>query len=121
MAGINKVIIVGNLGNNPQTNKTSSGLDVANLSVATSESWTDKTSGEKQEKTEWHRVAVFGNAAKYAKNYLVKGSKVYIEGSLETKKWEKDGQDRYTTEIKVAGYTGILQGLDKKPEDDIPF
>ena len=73
MAGINKVIIVGNLGNHPQTNKTLSGLDVANLSVATSESWTDKKTGEQQEKTEWHRVCVFGNAAKYAKNYLVKG------------------------------------------------
>tara|TARA_R110002012_G_C11186585_1_gene557809 strand:- start:77 stop:442 length:366 start_codon:yes stop_codon:yes gene_type:complete len=121
MAGINKVIIVGNLGNHPQTNKTLSGLDVANLSVATSESWTDKKTGEQQEKTEWHRVCVFGNAAKYAKNYLVKGSKVYVEGSLETSKWEKDGQERYTTEIKVAGYAGVLQGLDKKPEDDIPF
>lgn len=121
MASINKAIIVGNLGSNPQTNKTSSGLDVANLQVATSENWTDKQTGERKEKTEWHRVSVFGNAAKFAKNYLVKGSKVYVEGSLETNKWEKDGQDHYTTEIKVAGYAGVLQSLDKKPEDDIPF
>ena len=100
MAGINKVILVGNLGNDPEIRHTAAGVAVATLSVATSESWKDKTTGEKQEKTEWHRVVFFNRLAEIAGEYLKKGSKVYIEGSLRTNKWQdKEGNDRYTTEI----------------------
>lgn len=98
--GINKVILIGNLGNDPEVRYMPSGGAVANLSVATSESWKDKSTGEKQEKTEWHRVVLFGRLGEIAGEYLKKGSKVYIEGRLQTRKWQgQDGQDRYTTEI----------------------
>ena len=98
--GINKVILIGNLGADPETRAMPSGTQVANLRIATSESWRDKQSGEQQERTEWHRVALFGRLAEIAAEYLKKGSQVYIEGSLRTRKWQdKQGNDRYSTEI----------------------
>ena len=98
--GVNKVIIVGNLGQDPETKAMPSGMTVANLRIATSESWKDKTSGEMKEQTEWHSVAMFGRLAEIAGEYLRKGSQVYIEGRLRTRKWQdKSGNDRYTTEI----------------------
>ena len=98
--GINKVILIGNLGADPETRAMPSGTTVANLRVATSESWRDKQSGEQQERTEWHRVALFGRLAEIAGEYLRKGSQVYIEGSLRTRKWQdKQGNERYSTEI----------------------
>ena len=98
--GINKVILVGNLGADPETRAMPSGTTVANLRVATSESWRDKQTGEQQERTEWHRVALFGRLAEIAGEYLRKGSQVYIEGSLRTRKWQdKQGNERYSTEI----------------------
>jgi len=98
--GINKVILIGNLGADPETRAMPSGTTVANLRVATSESWRDKQSGEQQERTEWHRVALFGRLAEIASEYLKKGSQVYIEGSLRTRKWQdKQGNERYSTEI----------------------
>ena len=98
--GVNKVILIGNLGADPETRAMPSGASVANLRIATSESWRDKTSGEQQERTEWHRVALFGRLAEIASEYLRKGSQVYIEGSLRTRKWQdKQGQERYSTEI----------------------
>jgi single-strand DNA-binding protein len=98
--GINKVILIGNLGADPETRAMPSGTQVANLRVATSESWRDKQSGEQQERTEWHRVALFGRLAEIAGEYLRKGSQVYIEGSLRTRKWQdKQGNERYSTEI----------------------
>ncbi|BAO43333.1 single-stranded DNA-binding protein [Thiolapillus brandeum] len=98
--GINKVILIGNLGKDPETRYMPSGGAVTNITVATSETWKDKQSGEQQERTEWHRVVFFNRLAEIAGEYLKKGSKVYIEGSLRTRKWQgNDGQDRYTTEI----------------------
>jgi single-strand DNA-binding protein len=98
--GINKVILIGNLGADPETRAMPSGSSVANLRIATSESWRDKQTGEQQERTEWHRVAMFGRLAEIAAEYLKKGSQVYIEGSLRTRKWtDKQGQERYSTEI----------------------
>ncbi len=98
--GINKVILVGNLGNDPDVRYTASGAAVSNISLATSESWKDRESGEQQEKTEWHRVVFFGKLAEIVAEYLKKGSQVYVEGRLQTRKWQdKDGNDRYTTEI----------------------
>ena len=98
--GINKVIIVGNLGNDPEVRYSSNGAAIANLSVATSESWKDKNTGEMQEKTEWHRIVMFNRLGEIAGEYLRKGSKVYIEGKLQTRKWQdQSGQDKYTTEI----------------------
>ncbi len=98
--GINKVILVGNLGNDPEVRATTTGSRIANISIATSESWTDKNTGQKQERTEWHRVVFFNRMAEIVEQYLTKGSKVYVEGSLRTRKWQdQNGQDRYTTEI----------------------
>ena len=98
--GINKVILVGNLGRDPEMRYTPSGSAVANLALATSESWKDKQTGENQERTEWHRIVMFNRLAEIAGEYLKKGSKIYIEGKLQTRKWQdKEGQDRYTTEI----------------------
>ncbi len=115
MSGINKVILVGNIGAKPEVKYSSNGSAIANLSVATSETWNDKNSGEKQEKTEWHRVSLYGKLAEIAGQYLDRGSKVYVEGKLQTRKWQdKDGQDRYTTEIIVSGYGGTLQMLDRR-------
>jgi single-strand DNA-binding protein len=108
--GINKVIIVGNLGADPETRAMPSGTTVANLRIATSESWRDKQSGEQQERTEWHRVALFGRLGEIAAEYLKKGSQVYIEGSLRTRKWQdKQGNERYSTEI-VANEMQMLGG-----------
>jgi single-strand DNA-binding protein len=108
--GINKVILVGNLGGDPETRYMPSGSAVTNLRIATSESWKDKQSGEQQERTEWHRVAMFGRLAEIAAEYLRKGSQVYIEGSLRTRKWQdKDGTDRWTTE-NVANEMQMLGG-----------
>ncbi len=108
--GVNKVIIIGNLGADPETRAMPSGSSVANLRIATTESWRDKQSGEQQERTEWHRVALFGRLAEVAAEYLRKGSQVYIEGSLRTRKWQdKQGNERYTTEI-VANDMQMLGG-----------
>ena len=114
MAGsVNKVIVIGNLGADPEVRDLPSGQKVANLRVATSEQWTDRTSGEKRERTEWHTVSVFDqNAAQYAQNYLRKGNKVYIEGRVETRKWQnQSGADRYSTEIIINQIGGKLIGL----------
>ena len=111
--GVNKVILVGNLGQDPDVRFTPNGAAVANLSLATSEAWKDRNTGQEQEKTEWHRVVIFGKLAEIAQQYLRKGSKVYIEGKLQTRKWQaQDGQDRYTTEIVVDGFGGQMQMLD---------
>ncbi len=111
MAGINKVILIGNLGAKPEV-KYNKDKAITNLSIATSESWTDKSTGQKQERTEWHRVSLFGKTAEIAGKYLDKGSKVYIEGKLQTRKWQdKNGQDHYTTEVVVSGFNGTLQML----------
>lgn len=135
--GVNKVILVGNLGNDPEVKNTQNGGVIANVTVATSESWKDQQ-GNTQEKTEWHRVVMYRKTAEIARDYLRKGSKIYLEGSLQTRKWQdKNGQDRYTTEIIARDF----QMLDSKPdgqrserpaqqnhqqhepdfEDDIPF
>ena len=117
MAGINKVILVGNLGAKPEIKYASNGNAISNLSIATSESWTDKSTGQKQERTEWHRVSLFGKVAEIAGQYLDKGSKVYVEGKLQTRKWQdQNGQDRYTTEVVVSGFNGTLQMLDRRDD-----
>ena len=106
---VNKVTILGNLGRDPETHQFASGDKVTNLRVATSEKWKDRTTGEKRERTEWHSVQVFGPLAEVAQKYLRKGSKVYIEGKLETRKWQDQaGQDRYTTEVVLRGYGGTM-------------
>ena len=115
MAGsVNKVILVGNLGKDPETRSFQNGGKVVSFSIATSESWKDKSSGEKRDKTEWHNISVFNeNAANFAERYLKKGSKVYIEGQLETRKWQdKDGNDRYTTEVVIRPFKGELTSLE---------
>ena len=116
MAGsVNKVILVGNLGPDPEVRRLNSGDMVVNLRIATSETWRDKNSGERKEKTEWHQVVIFNdNLGKVAEQYLKKGMKVYIEGSLQTRKWEKDGVERYTTEIVLQKFRGELQMLDAR-------
>ncbi|MCF8045410.1 MAG: single-stranded DNA-binding protein [Desulfarculaceae bacterium] len=150
MAGINKVIIIGNLGRDPEIRYTQQGTAVVNLAVATSEQWTDKTSGERQEKTEWHRIVIFGRMAENCEKYLSKGRQVYVEGRLQTRSYEKEGQTHYMTEIvantvqflggKGGGETGGYpgggsssgpqgggfsgqpgQGGGQEPDDDIPF
>ena len=115
MAGsVNKVILVGNLGKDPEVRRMTSGEPVVNLSVATSETWKDKSSGERKEKTEWHTVKVFNEGlANVAERYLRKGSKVYIEGALQTRKWQdQSGADRYSTEIVLQGFNSVLTMLD---------
>jgi len=146
--GINKVILVGNLGNDPDIRYTAGGAAVANISLATTDSWRDKESGEKQERTEWHRVVFFGRLAEIVGEYLRKGSQVYVEGRLQTRKWQdKTGNDRYTTEIvandmqMLGGRGSSMPGNDQAPapmadsktdsrpatadndfvDDDIPF
>jgi single-strand DNA-binding protein len=116
MAGsVNKVILVGNLGADPEVRRTQDGRPIVNLRVATSESWRDKSTGERKEKTEWHRVVIFSEGlAKIAEQYLKKGSKVYLEGALQTRKWQdKDGQDRYSTEVVLQGFNSALTMLDR--------
>ncbi len=116
MAGsVNKVILIGNLGADPEVRRTQDGRPIVNLRVATSETWRDKTTGERREKTEWHRVVIFSEGlAKVAEQYLKKGSKVYLEGALQTRKWQdKDGQDRYSTEVVLQGFNSQLTMLDR--------
>lgn len=113
---LNKVQIIGNLGADPEIRNMQNGDLVANLNVATTESWKDKNTGERKSKTEWHRVVIFGKLAEIAKNYLQKGSKVYLEGKLQTRSWEQDGQTKYTTEIVLQGFGGNMAMLDSKPE-----
>lgn len=134
MSSLNKVMVIGNLGSEPETRFTPSGKAVANLSVATAETWTDKSSGEQKERTEWHRIVAFGRTAEVVGEYLRKGSKVYIEGKLQTSKWQdRDGNDRYTTEI-VTDRMVMLNGRTARPasrpsekppadefDDDLPF
>ena len=117
MAGsVNKVILVGNLGKDPEVRRMTSGDAVVNLSIATSESWRDKSSGERKEKTEWHRVVIFNkNLAEVAEKYLRKGAKVYVEGQLQTRKWtDKDGAEKYSTEVVLQNFRGELTMLDGK-------
>ena len=143
-SGINKVILVGNLGQDPEVKYTAGGAAVTTLSLATSESWKDKDTGSDQEKTEWHRVVLWRRLAEIAGEYLKKGSKVYIEGQLQTRKWEQDGQTRYTTEVvgrdmqfldsrgssssDSSSYDDIHQDMNSQhlpdsgiTDDDIPF
>jgi single-strand DNA-binding protein len=134
MRGINKVILVGTLGQDPELKKTNSGTAVCQLSVATNEKWKDKNTGEQKESTEWHRVVLWQRLAEIAAQYLTKGSQVYIEGKLQTRKWQdKEGQDRYTTEIvgselQMLGGKGQQQAPEQQapqqqsmPDDDVPF
>jgi single-strand DNA-binding protein len=117
MAGsVNKCILVGNLGKDPEIRRTQDGRPIVNLSIATSESWRDKATGERKEKTEWHRVTVWNEGlAKVAEQYLKKGAKVYIEGQLQTRKWvDKDGVEKYSTEIVLQGFGGSLVMLDSR-------
>ncbi|SHM92961.1 single-stranded DNA-binding protein [Pseudomonas fulva] len=113
--GVNKVILVGTCGQDPETRYLPSGNAVTNLSLATSEQWTDKQTGQRVEKTEWHRVSLFGKVAEIAGEYLRKGSQVYIEGKLQTREWEKDGVKRYTTEI-IVDMQGTMQLLGGRPD-----
>ncbi|TNE42231.1 MAG: single-stranded DNA-binding protein [Alphaproteobacteria bacterium] len=117
MAGsVNKVILVGNLGADPEVRHTQDGRPIVNLRLATSESWRDRSTGERKERTEWHRVVIFSEGlAKIAEQYLRKGSKVYIEGQLQTRKWQdQSGQDRYSTEVVLSGFNGTLTMLDSR-------
>lgn len=119
MAGsINRVFLIGNLGADPEIRRTQDGRPIANLRIATSESWRDKSTGERKEKTEWHTVVIFSEPlCKVAEQYLRKGSKVYIEGGLQTRKWQdKDGKDRYSTEVVLQGFNCALTMLDGKSE-----
>ncbi|MDB5815513.1 MAG: single-stranded DNA-binding protein [Rhodocyclales bacterium] len=118
MASVNKVILVGNLGKDPETRYAPSGDAICNITIATTDSWKDKATGEKKEQTEWHRVVFFGKLAEIAGQYLRKGRPVYVEGSLRTRKWQdKDGQDRYTTEIRAD----VMQMLGGREGGDAPM
>ncbi|MDB5801805.1 MAG: ssb [Rhodocyclales bacterium] len=118
MASVNKVILVGNLGKDPETRYAPSGDAICNVTIATTDSWKDKSTGEKKEQTEWHRVVFFGKLAEIAGQYLRKGRPVYVEGSLRTRKWQdKDGQDRYTTEIRAD----VMQMLGGRDGGDAPM
>jgi single-strand DNA-binding protein len=115
MAGsVNKVILIGNLGRDPEIRRTQDGKAIATLSIATSDNWRDKTTGERRERTEWHRVVIFSEGlSRIAEQYLKKGSKVYVEGSLQTRKWQdQSGQDRYSTEVVLQGFNSALTMLD---------
>ena len=116
MAGVNKVILVGNLGRDPEVRRTTAGDPIVNFSIATSESWRDKASGERKERTEWHNVVIFNeNLGKVAEQYCKKGTKVYLEGQLQTRKWQdQSGADRYTTEVVLQRFRGELQLLDSR-------
>jgi len=120
MAGsVNKVILIGNLGADPDIKRTQDGRPIANLSIATSDSWRDKNTGERREKTEWHRVVVFNEGlCKVIENYVKKGSKVYIEGALQTRKWQdNEGKDRWSTEVVLQGFNGSLTMLDGRGDN----
>lgn len=112
MSGVNKAIILGNVGNDPEVKYMPNGNAVANLSIATSETWKDKSTSDKQEKTEWHRIVAFGKLAEIIEKYVKKGSKLYIEGKLQTRSWEQDGQKRYATEVVVSE----MQFVDSRSE-----
>lgn len=117
MAGsLNKVMLIGNLGQDPESRSFQNGGKVVNLRIATSENWKDRNTGERREKTEWHSVAIFNeNIARYAEQYLKKGSKVFVEGQLQTRKWQdQSGNDRYTTEVVIQNFNGNLVGLDAR-------
>src|SRR4029078_9663646 len=116
MAGVNKVILVGNLGADPEARSLNNGGEVVNLRVATSESWSDKATGERKEKSEWHQVVIFSeNLGRVAKNYLRRGSKVYLEGQIQPRKWtDNSGNDRYTTEVVLQRFRGELGFLDRR-------
>lgn len=122
MAGVNKVIIVGNLGKDPEIRTMNNGDRIANMTIATSEVWKDKATGERKEKTEWHRVVIMNdNLAKIAEQYLNKGSTVYIEGSLQTRKWtDQQGVEKFTTEIVVGRFSGVLTLLGSKGDGSAP-
>jgi single-strand DNA-binding protein len=116
MAGsVNKVILIGNLGADPEIRRTQDGKPIANLRIATSDTWRDKATGERRERTEWHRVVIFSEGlCRVAEQYLKKGSKVYLEGALQTRKWQdQSGQDRYSTEVVLQGFNSVLTMLDK--------
>ena len=113
---VNKVILVGNLGDEPVIRYTGDGKAIANLRVATSESWIDKSTGQKQERTEWHRVSVFDKLAEVCQKYLHKGSKVFLEGKLQTRSWDNNGVQQYSTEVILSGWNSTLMMLDKKGE-----
>lgn len=120
MAGsVNKVILIGNLGADPDIKRTQDGRPIANLSIATSDSWKDKNTGERREKTEWHRVVVFNEGlCRVIENYVKKGSKVYIEGQLQTRKWQdNEGKDRWSTEVVLQNYNGVLTMLDGRNDN----
>lgn len=120
MAGsVNKVILIGNLGRDPEIRQTQAGKSIANLSIATSENWKDRQTGERKEKTEWHRVVVFNEGlSRICEQYLKKGSKVYIEGQLQTRKWtDQSGQERYTTEVVLQNFNGVLTMLDGRGDN----
>jgi single-strand DNA-binding protein len=117
--GVNKVILIGNCGGDPEVRYMPNGNAVANVTLATSDTWKDKQSGQQQERTEWHRVVFFGRIAEVVGEYARKGSKLYIEGRLQTREWEKDGVKRYTTEV-VVDMGGQMQLLDGKPSDQAP-
>lgn len=123
MSSVNKVILVGNCGKDPEVRRMTSGEPVVTLSLATSESWKDKSSGERKEKTEWHRVVIFNpHLAEIAEKYVRKGSKLYVEGSLQTRKWtDKDGAEKFSTEIVLQKFRGELQLLDGKKGQDAPL
>lgn len=113
---VNKVILIGNLGKDPEVRTMQNGGKVANVSLATSESWKDKSTGERKEKTEWHRVVIFGPLADVVERYASKGSKIYVQGSLQTRKWtDQQGVEKYSTEVVVQGFNAELQLLDGKP------
>lgn len=122
MAGVNKVILVGRLGKDPEVRYTPDNRAIANITLATSESWKDKNTGQRQEKTEWHRVVFFGGVAGVVGEYLRKGSQIYLEGKLQTRKWQdQSGQDRYTTEVVVDSFNGVMQMLDSRTGGDTAF
>jgi len=120
MSTLNKVILIGNLGDTPEVRELSNGNKVANISMATSEEWKDKNTGEKKTKANWHRVVIFGRLADVVEKYCNKGSKIYVCGKLQTRKWtDQSGQDKYTTEVVVQGYQGELIMLDTKDSSNI--
>lgn len=122
MSSVCKVILIGNVGKDPEIRSIANGKEIANLSIATSESWKDKATGERKQKTEWHKVVIFNdNLVTVVKNYVKKGSKLYIEGQLQTRKWtDKDGQEKYSTEVVLQGYSGSLTMLDGKRDAALP-
>jgi len=116
MASLNRVMLIGNVGKDPEVRTVTNGSKVATFSLATSESWKDKATGEKKERTEWHKVVIFGNLAEVVDKYVHKGSKLYVAGQLQTRKWlNKEGEDRYTTEVVLQAHGGELIMLDGKP------